>query len=192
MEEAFSPDALDEFLASAHVFAKVVTDLIEEGALREAAGKDITVPQLKLLKLVDNTEKLTIGGVAAFLGVSNAAASKAVDRLVRKMLLRRMEGESDRRMILLSLTEPGRRILQAYEEVREKKLQELFSSFSGRDFRETAEKLDRLSARIVEHSGSADDICLQCGIYFREHCLIRKLLGRNCFYLQTHGAENGA
>jgi DNA-binding MarR family transcriptional regulator len=43
----------------------------------------------------------SLGDIAAFLGISNAAASKAVNRLVRRKLLRCREGETDRLSIRL-------------------------------------------------------------------------------------------
>ncbi len=174
--------AIDDFLGSAHVFASAVSEIIEARLLREVAGERITVSQLKLLKLVAMTDAQTIGDVALFLGVSNAAASKAVDKLVRRKLLRRDEGQKDRRVIRLSLTAGSRRLLAAYDLAKQRKLAGLFRKFSEDDLRRTADLLDRLSADIVDHTGQAEELCLQCGIYFRERCLVRQIVKRNCFY----------
>src|SRR5512142_242543 len=105
------------------------------------------------MKLVAMTDAQRIGDVALFLGVSNAAASKAVDKLVRRKLLRRAEGEKDRRVIHLALTSASRRLLQAYEGAKEQKLQHIFGRFSEDDLRRASELLDLLSAGIVEHNG---------------------------------------
>jgi DNA-binding MarR family transcriptional regulator len=190
MTEERTTDFIDDFLGSAHVFASAVAGVIEEELLREV-DQQITVSQLKLLKLVSLTEAQRIGDVAAFLGVSNAAASKAVDRLVRMMLLRRSEGESDRRSIHLSLTQPGKRVLAAYEAVRQRKLQQVFGKFAPEELQHAAMLLDRLSAQIV-HEGAADgeQMCLQCGLYFREKCVMRKLLSRRCPYQQHRAMAN--
>jgi len=181
---------IDDFLGSAHVFASAVADVIEEELLREVADSQITVSQLKLLKLVSMIEAQTIGDVAAFLGVSNAAASKAVDRLVRMMLLRRSEGETDRRAIHLSLTQPSRRLLAAYDAARKRKLQQVFAKFNVEELEQAAVLLDRLSASIVDQSAKTEEMCLQCGIYFREKCVLRKLLSRRCLY-QHHRKGEG-
>ena len=191
MAENKPTDLIDDFLGSAHVFAAAVADVIEEELLREVSDNSISVSQLKLLKLVNLTEAQTIGDVAAFLGVSNAAASKAVDRLVRMMLLRRSEGETDRRAIHLSLTQPSRRLLASYDAARQRKLHQIFGSFSPDELQQAAALLDRLSAHIVEQSAEAEHMCLQCGIYFREKCVLRKLLSRRCLYQrqQERGQE---
>ncbi len=184
--------AIDDFLGSAHVFASAVSEVIEARLLQEVAGDRITVSQLKLLKLVAMTDAQTIGDVALFLGVSNAAASKAVDKLVRRKLLRRDEGRKDRRVIRLSLTAGSRRVLAAYDRAKQRKLTGLFHEFSEDELRRTADLLDRLSADLVDHHGSADAMCLQCGIYFRERCLIRQIAQRNCFYKRhKNGNHNG-
>ena len=187
MAENDETDWVVDFLGSAHVFTSAVSDVIEEELLKDVTDSRITVSQLKLLKLVSQTEAQTISDVAAFLGVSNAAASKAVDRLVRMMLLRRSEGETDRRSIHLSLTEPSRRILANYEAARRSKLQEIFENFRGEELRQAAALLDRLSAQIVEKSGGKKERCLQCGLYFREKCVLRKMLSRQCLYKRQRG-----
>lgn len=132
--------------------------------------------------MVALTDAQTIGDVALFLAVSDAAASKAVDKLVRRRLLRRTEALSDRREIRLSLTPASRRILHAYEQGKERKLQRLFREFPADDLRRTAELLDRLSAGLIDHTADPEQICLQCGIYYRDRCLVRQLVKRNCFY----------
>lgn len=173
-------DVVNDFLGSAHVFASAVTEVIEEELLRESLNSEITISQLKLLKLVNLNEAQTIGDVAAFLGVSNAAASKAVDKLVRMMLLRRSEGESDRRSIHLSLTQPSRRMLAAYDSARQEKLNRIFGQFEPEELRQAAVLLDKLSVQIVGNSRERDQLCLQCGIHFREKCVLRSQLDRPC------------
>ncbi len=191
MGDANVTEPIQAFLGSAHVFASAVSEVLERRLLGETAGGRLTFSQLKLLKLVSLTDAHTIGDVAAFLGVSNAAASQAVDKLVRRMLMRRGEGEADRRASQLSLTTPGREALAAYETARDQKLQEIFSECSGEQLRVTLELLDRLSISIVDHTAKPEEICLQCGIYFREKCLLREHVRRTCFY-QWHKARKVA
>ncbi len=175
---------IDEFLGSAHIFAAAVRDVVESKILEIVAGPRLTVSQIKLLKLVAMTESLMIGDVAAFLGVSNAAASKAVDKLVRRGLLRRTESEKDRRAMNLGLTPPSRKVLAAYEAAKRRKLAQVFRGFPAAGLRRAAQLLDRLSANIVDHSANPEELCLKCGIYFRERCLVRQLVQRNCFYVR--------
>ena len=84
--EGVTPELNNEFLSSARVFAWSVREVIEGTVLREVAGKNFTFSPLKLLYLVAHTDALNISDAATFLGVSPAAASKAVDKLVRRRL----------------------------------------------------------------------------------------------------------
>jgi DNA-binding MarR family transcriptional regulator len=174
-----------DFLGSTHVFASAVEDVIEKRLLEQVAGKHLTLSQFRLLKLVAVTDAHTISDVGLFLGVSNAAASKAVDKLVRRKLLRRKEGHPDRREIRLSLTKPSKDLLTAYDQRKERKLTEVFRGFTADELKRTANLLDRLSAGLVDHHSHDAEVCLQCGIYFRNQCLVRKLLSRECFYLRN-------
>lgn len=191
MATAGTSALIQEFLGSAHIFSSTVSDVVEERLLRDVVGNRLTFQQFKLLRLVAMTDAHSIGDVASFLGVSNAAASKAVDKLVRRRLLRRAEGKADRRAIQLSLTDQGRRVVEAYEEARNKKMARLFRQFPAAELRRAAELLDRLSASLVDHGADPEEICLQCGIYFRDKCLVRQLLKRNCFYVR-HKKGKGA
>ena len=182
MASAGTIEIINDFLGSTQVFASSVNDVIEAGLLREVGPRQLTFSQFKLLKLVALTDAQTIGDVAAFLGVSNAAASKAVDKLVRQGLLVREEAQRDRRAIQLSLTASSRRVLAAYDAAKTRKLASVFRQFSAQDLQRTADLLDRLSAGIVDHTAQAEELCLQCGIYYRKKCLVRQLIHRQCFY----------
>ena len=175
-------EIINDFLASTLIFSTAMTDLIDEQA-RRVIGKSFTMPQLKLLKLVARTEAGTISDVAAFLGVSNAAASKAVDRLVRRGLIERKESEDDRRAIHLSLSDDGKRILERYEEIQLKTLDGLFRQFMPQNFIDAGELLDRLSLDLVDASSRPDELCFRCGIYFRDKCLLRDATKRTCYHL---------
>jgi DNA-binding MarR family transcriptional regulator len=111
MGHAVSLQLVNDFLASTQVFSSALIDAVEKKVLGEVAGGQLTHSQFTLLKLVSNIGTHSIGDVAAFLGVSNAAASKAVDKLVRRNLLVRAEGTTDRRAAELSLTPDSHRLL---------------------------------------------------------------------------------
>jgi len=173
--------AITEFLGSAAVFASAVSDVVEEELLREVGGARVRFAHFKLLKLVAATGTHHLGDVAAFLGVSNAAASKTVDKLVRRKLLRRKEEEADRRAIELSLTDAGRRLLEAYEATRQRRLAAVFAHLAPAELAQTAEVLDRVSRELVAPAADGGQFCHRCGIYFREQCPLRAQ-GWACFY----------
>ncbi len=185
-----TPDLIYDFLSSARVFAKAVRDVIEADVLREVAGDKLTMPHLKLLYLVAQTESVTIGDAAAFLGVSSPAASKTVEKLVRRRLLRRADIRDDRRTSELSLTEFGRRMLETYETARNQRAADIFSQYMPEVLRETAEVLDHLASGIASQRAGVKtgETCLQCEIYFRQDCRFGRFGNRSCYY-KLHRSE---
>jgi len=184
MDNHHTEQLINELLGSANVFVSALSSVMEQRLLADIAGKQLTLSQLKVLKLLDLTDARNIGDVAAFLGVSNAAASKTVDRLVRRKYLHRARGRADRRSSELSLAEAGRKLLKRYEAAKNRKLSEAFGPTDPAELERTAGFLERLTRGIVTHSGNADEICLQCGIYLQKRCLVREVTRSECCYQQ--------
>ena len=182
---------IQDVLGSAHIFSSAVDELMQE-RLRTIIGEQLTFPQLKLLKLIAQSETYNISQVAAFLGVSSAAASKAVDRLVRRGLLRRTEAPSDRRAVEIALNPEGERLLGEYERVTGETLEEIFGEVTPDGLRETAALLDQLSMHILEHDLEGSEACFRCGIYFREKCLLRGRHNRQCHFHLRVRKGNGS
>jgi DNA-binding MarR family transcriptional regulator len=172
---------INDFLGSVRILSTTVEEWMSE-ELKEVTKDRLTPSQLKVLKLVARTNARRIGDVADFLAVSNAAASKAVDRLVRKSLVRRAEATSDRRAVELSLTSEGRTLLAQYEAATTQVLKNLFGNLPQEELQSTADFLDKLSAKMVEGGYTREGICLRCGIHFRDRCLLRQSVGRNCYF----------
>lgn len=192
--EAITAELSNDFLSSARVFAWSVREVIERAVLREVAGEKLTFSQLKLLYLVAHTDVLNIGDAAAFLGVTCPAASKAVDKLVRRRLLRRVSTQQDRRTIRLSLTETSRKLMEAYQAARDYVAKTALQQFSPDELRKTSELLDRLAGAIISRGSDPDAVCMQCEIYFRDQCRFGEFGHRNCFYqkhkTQDHNGQN--
>jgi DNA-binding MarR family transcriptional regulator len=187
MSNSITPNVIYEFLSGARVFAKAVRDVIEGSVLQEIAGAKLSMPQLKLLYLVSHVDSVSIGEAAAFLGVSSSAASKTVEKLVRRRLLRRNDIQKDRRSSHLSSTESSRRLLQMYEDARNQKAIEVFSQYSPDVLRHIAELLNHLACGIAsQRAGTAENAaCMQCEIYYRNECRFGQFVARKCFY-QLH------
>ena len=183
MESSITPELTHQFLASARVFAKAVRDVCEAAVLHEVVEDKLTFAQLKLLYLVAQTDEVTIGDAATFLGVTSPAASKAVEKLVRRRLLRRNDIQGDRRTSAISLTEASRRLLEAYEAARNQKAVKVFEQFSSEELEHASLLLDRLAAGIASEREKQDEVCLQCEIYFRNNCRFGEFGRRTCFYL---------
>lgn len=71
----------------------------------------LTLPQLRVLVLVDSRGAMNLSTLAQAMGVHPSNASRACERLVAGGLLRRTDSATDRRQLVLELTEEGRALL---------------------------------------------------------------------------------
>ncbi|MBP2366251.1 MarR family winged helix-turn-helix transcriptional regulator [Pseudonocardia parietis] len=71
----------------------------------------VTLPQLRVLMMVDNHGPLNLSAVAAGLGVHRSNGTRVVDRLVNAGLLDRRDDPADRRNLVLELTPAGRELV---------------------------------------------------------------------------------
>ncbi len=184
--------AASDLLGSVDVFREALSEWTAH-ELRGAAWKGITPAQMKLLKLVGFADGQRIGEVAAFLSITNAAASRAVERLVRRGLLHRTGDAIDRRAHHVSLTDQGDQLLAAYDEARSQKLADFFEDYSPDELWAAASFLDRISVGLITQGTHPDDLCFRCGLFFRERCLLRAVTGPNCIYhrLSDHVIAQG-
>lgn len=174
----------NDLLGSVRALVSLAGETIENRLLNELPGRRLTVAQLLLLNILARNDGMHVGQVAALLGVSEAAASKATDRLVRRRLLRRREAH-DRRVVELSLTERARRLLTMYERLKEQELALLRQVFCPRELDEVVALLDRSSAALMNSIQDGKQICLRCGLFAREQCPLRELSQVNCFYTRS-------
>ena len=77
---------------------------------RVIAEADLSLTQLKTLMALGGTDSMSVKQLAGFLHLSEAAASRAADAMVRRGLLARRECAEDRRSRRLALTDEGRRM----------------------------------------------------------------------------------
>ena len=85
-------------------------------AALDAAGLSFT--QVKCLGLLNDAESMSVSAIADELVLSLAAVSRAVDALVQRGELTRVEDTADRRSRLVSITAQGRRSFEKLIAVR--------------------------------------------------------------------------
>lgn len=72
----------------------------------------LTFPQLLLLKKLENRTQVTASKIASELSLSRATITSIVDRLEKRELVLRERSKEDRRVIYLSLTPQGEKMLE--------------------------------------------------------------------------------
>jgi len=90
----------------------------------------LSMPQISTMMHLRHHGACGVSEVGTHLGVTNAAASQMVDKLVEMGLLKRTEDPHDRRAKQLTLTPKGEAFIQKGVEVRRRWLEELVTALT--------------------------------------------------------------
>lgn len=156
--------------------ARLVEQTLEEGYLRLAAGDRVTFGQLNILKFLARPGTFFIKDVARFLNASEAAASKAVDRLEARGWVTHRPHGADRRAEVLHVTARGRALIRRYEKLKSDRVRALLE---GEDLEALSGGLERAIAVLMRERGAIGNPCLGCGAYYSPNCIVRAL-GHYC------------
>ncbi len=123
------------------------------GFVRYAREHGFSVSQISALFQIGHRGQLGVSDVGETLGVTNAAASQLIDRLVQQGLLLRSENPQDRREKQLVLTDQGRQVIQDSADSRRQWLERLAATLSP----EEQEKVDEALKILIEHINQMPD-----------------------------------
>jgi DNA-binding MarR family transcriptional regulator len=124
---------------------------IAAASISEVDG-EVTVPQLRVLVMVDTRGPLNLASVAAGLEVNPSNASRTCDRLIKAGLLDRRDLPEDRRNITLTLTDEGRKLVDRVTKHRRSAIARVLREMSTEDRELLATALDRFAAAAGEPS----------------------------------------
>jgi DNA-binding MarR family transcriptional regulator len=96
-----------------HLVARTEADLF-----REVERLGLSFSQIKCLRVLVDHAPASVGGVSDEIGLSLPAVSRAIDCLVQRGLVKRIEDPEDRRAKRLTLTAAGRKTFAGLLELR--------------------------------------------------------------------------
>lgn len=107
-----------QFTDTIRAWAEVFMHRSMRDFMRFVNASGLSMPQINTLMRLYYREACGVSDVGQQLGISNAAASQMIDRLVQQDLVERTELAGDRRVRQLSLTAKGRRLVEQAIEAR--------------------------------------------------------------------------
>ena len=84
-------------------------NVIEERAIRTGEYQDVTANDMHVIEAIGTEEAKNMTSVARSLDVTTGTLTISVNNLVKKGYVDRVRSEEDRRVVLISLSEKGRR-----------------------------------------------------------------------------------
>jgi len=139
-------------------FCTRFTKIAEARRIVLASGLDLSFSQLCILFILDTSDhEPSLHELAEQLGLSVAAAGRAVDAMVREGLLARREDEHDRRVKRISLVEPGVELLQRLTEAHTEGLRAFAQLLTERERRDLHDALAPILARPELNTNTAKE-----------------------------------
>ncbi|MGH2522298.1 MAG: MarR family winged helix-turn-helix transcriptional regulator [Anaerolineales bacterium] len=119
-----------QFARAVHEWADVFMSRSIRETMQFCKNSRLTMPQISTLMRLSYHGPCGVSEVGSHLGVTNAAASQMVDKLVQQGYLERAEDPNDRRAKQLTLTPKGRALIQESLEARRRWLEKLITALT--------------------------------------------------------------
>jgi DNA-binding MarR family transcriptional regulator len=111
----------------------------------------VSPSQIRAMLVLEQAGECGVSELAAALEVFPSSASRLADRLTASGLINRVSSPEDRRMVLLSLTPDGRRVLRRFHERRNEVFEAIATRMTPTDRRRLLRGLQAFSAAQAEH-----------------------------------------
>lgn len=138
-------ETLNELLVK--LFRSINT--IEEQAIRIGAYKDLTVNDMHVIEAIGTDAAKNMTSVAKALSVTTGTLTIAVNSLVKKAYVQRVRSEEDRRVVLISLTEKGKKAYAHHRKFHDEMIESVIDSLSP----EEMEVLRKSLGNLMEYFG---------------------------------------
>jgi DNA-binding MarR family transcriptional regulator len=156
---------------TAKLFQRALSARLGNLILAELPEDDRLTPvQLGCLRFVDLHPEPSVGEIAEGLMISNAAAAKLIDRLVKRDILIREENSRDRRVLKIKLTKKGKTILGKILLLEERSFDEAFKRMDKSDLKSLQEGMVAFLKAFIFKPEEIDEVCLRCGIEHLPDC----------------------
>ena len=128
------------------------------GAERRLRGRDqhrknddgLTIAQVRALFALDQSEPATAGEIAEAARLSPASVTAMLDDLERDGIVTRVRSDSDRRRVLVTLTDDGRAVLKKRRRLWLKRWDVAMTDVPERDLEAAADVLRRITGLLDE------------------------------------------
>ena len=127
--------AVDCMLATSRLITAVVAQTLA------TVEESISVPQLRVLVMLQYDGPMNLTSVAEGLGVNPSNASRTCDKLATAGLVERRDDERDRRHLKISLTEKGQRLVDSLMDERRVLFDEIVAGMKPVDQRRLSRAL---------------------------------------------------
>lgn len=167
----------------AKLFCRSMTELIFRPSLAELGDDDLTGVQFDCLRYVYLHHEPSVGAVADGLGISKAASTKLIHRLVLKGFLERREDPNDRRLLQLILTPEGVALIERVHADQSERFESILQKMAEEDSGALMRGMAGFLEAGLTTKEDVERVCLHCGWLHLSSC------AGNQVYLKLTGQE---
>ena len=106
---------------------------IEEQAMRTEEYKDVTTNDMHVIEAIGTGAPKNMTTVARILSVTTGTLTISANSLVKKGYVQRVRSEEDRRVVLVSLTEKGKRAYAHHKKFHDEMIREVLEGLSDEE-----------------------------------------------------------
>ncbi|HEX9014935.1 MAG TPA: MarR family transcriptional regulator [Chloroflexota bacterium] len=155
------------------LFVAIVEKLMTQRMLDQNFEQQVTPAQLVALRYLSLNESSLMSDVADGLGISFPAATKTVDRLVRKELASRAEDPHDRRVVRIQLTDRGKQLVHdAYAE-RGRRFASVLERLEDAEHDALRRGMESFISAAIDDQDTVNTVCLHCGSDHHDSCPVK-------------------
>lgn len=141
----------DQFLKFLHSWSTIFMRHSIHDLIRFSKEYGLSMPQMSVLFHLHHGNECGVSSIGEHLGVTNAAASQMIDRLVQNGLVERTEDPEDRRVKQLKLTGKGASLVQEGIEIRQRWIDDLTN-------RLTLEERETITSALTMLTNAAEEL----------------------------------
>jgi MarR family transcriptional regulator, organic hydroperoxide resistance regulator len=148
------PMPLDQFVGRlTQILPRLVREVWQFDRTHVAAG-DFSLSQIWALEYLLEHPSCTMCEMASVLRLNGSTATGQMDRLVRRSFVRRSRSRDDRRVVLVSLTARGRRMMQQIRDRKRQALTRWFGQITEADRMRYLTIVEKLHTGILSETDS--------------------------------------
>lgn len=123
---------------------------IEEQAIRTEEFKNVTTNDMHVIEAIGTGEPKNMTSVARALSVTTGTLTISVNGLVKKGFVERSRSEEDRRVVLVSLTEKGKRAYDHHRQFHDEMIQSIVEELGEDEKQVLVKALSRMGGFFEE------------------------------------------
>ncbi len=149
----------EKYLEINKMLVEVYDDVnhIEEYSIKQGAFSDLSITEIHTVEAVGLYGSKTMSEIAAELEITMGTLTTAVDKLIKKGYLERSRGDTDRRIVNVSLTKRGKLAYRIHEKFHLDMVRAIMSDFTAEEEEVLLTALSKLNKHLKEiYRTSAD------------------------------------